>query len=39
VFFQGQVNNGNALFGDVQSSSDLPFWNVDGRQLQFTRAS
>ena len=39
VFFQGQVNNGNALFGDVQSSSGLPFWNVDGRALQFARVT
>jgi len=39
VFFQGQVNNGNALFGDVQSSSGLPFWNVDGRVLRFSRVT
>lgn len=39
VFFQGQFNNGNLLFGDVQSSSGLPFWNVDGRSLQFARVA
>jgi hypothetical protein len=38
VFFQGQVNNnGNLLFGDVESSFGLPFGNVDGRALQFSR--
>jgi hypothetical protein len=39
VFFQGQFKNGNLLFGDVQSSSDLPFWNVDGLELQLQRVA
>lgn len=39
LFFQGQFLSGNLLTGDVQSSSGLPFWNVDGRMLQFARVA
>lgn len=39
LFFQGQFVNGDLLTGDIQSSSGLPFQNVDGRMLQFARVS
>jgi len=37
VYFWGQFLNHDLLYGDIQSTNALPFWNVDGKSMEFDR--
>lgn len=39
INFSGGFSAGNQLVGDVGSTTDIPFANVDGRELQFSRVA